>query len=177
MTLSVSMKKMLTGLALVLVVVLFPSPVRNQTRTITYKNRDYALELPSTKWRAITVSGVAHDSTEFRYSDQGLVQMRIRRELVDADVSPSDLVLRQQRSDRVFLRGYVKGKDENFEGRMSGAKYPYEYISAGKTKAGLIYYLQADSRTIYRLEFTGPPEKLWDLGNQTDFIVRSFRLR
>ena len=91
--------------------------------------------------------------------------------------SPADLVQRQQKSDRVYLRGYIKGKDESFEGRLSGAKYPYEYIRAGKPMAGLIYYLQADSRTIYRLEFTGPPKKLGDLSSQTDFIARSFRLR
>ena len=56
---------------------------------------------------------------------------------------------------------------------MNGAKYPYEYISAGKPKARLVYYLQADSRTMYRLEFTGAPKTLWDLGNQTDFIARA----
>lgn len=177
MTLSFSLKKLSTWLALVIVVGLFPSAVRNQSRTFTYKNRDFALELPSTKWRAINVSGVARDSTEFRYSDQGLVKMRIRRELVDAGVLPADLVSRQQRSDRARLPGYVKGKEEDFEGRMKGARYPYEYISAGKAKAGLIYYLQADSRTIYRLEFTGPSNTLRDLGNQTDFIVRSFRVK
>jgi len=103
--------------------------------------------------------------------------MRIRRELVDAGVLPSDLVERQQRSDGVLLRGYVKGTDENFEGGMNAARYRYEYVSEGKPKGGLIYYLQIDSRTVYRLEFTGPPKELWDLGDQTDFIVRSFRLK
>ena len=174
---SSKIKHLTTCLSLVLVVLLFPSAVRNQSRSFTYKNRDYALDLPSAKWRAITVSGVAHDSTEFRYGDQGLLQMRIRRELVDAGVLPSDLVLRQQSSDRVFLRGYVKGIDESFQGRLSGIKYPYEYISAGKPLAGLIYYLQADNRTIYKVEFTGPPKNLWDLGHQADFIARSFRVK
>lgn len=177
MTLLFNVKKLATWLALVIAVGLFPSAVRNQTRTFSYKNRHYALELPSTKWRAINVSGVARDSTEFRYSDQGVVKMRIRRELVAAGVLPADLVSRQQRSDRARLPGYVKGKGEDFEGRMRGAKYPYEYIREGKPTAGLIYYLQADSRTIYRLEFIGPSNILRDLGNQTDFIVRSFRVK
>ena len=174
---TIKIKHLTTCLTLVLVVLLLPSAVRNQTLTFTHRNRDYAVDLPSAKWRAITVSGVAHDSTEFKYSEQGLVQMRIRRELVDAGVLPSDLVLRQQSSDRVHLRGYVKEKAENFEGQLNGAKYPYEYISAGKPKARLIYYLQADYRTIYRVEFTGAPKELRDLGNQTDFIARSFRLK
>jgi len=177
MTIHFNIKKLSTWLTLVLVVLLFPSTVRNQTRTFTHKDGGYALELPSESWRAITVSGVAHDSTEFRYGDQGSVRMRIRRELVETGVVPSDLVLRQQRSDRVALLGYMKGSNETFEGRLNGAKYPYEYVSAGKVKARLIYYLQADSRIIYRLEFVGPPKKLWELRDQTDFIARSFRVK
>jgi hypothetical protein len=177
MTIHFNIKKLSTWLTLVLVVLLFPSTVRNQTRTFTHKDGGYALELPSANWRAITVSGVAHDSTEFRYGDQGSVRMRIRRDLVETGVVPSDLVLRQQRSDRVALLGYMKGSNETFEGGLNGAKYPYEYVSAGKVKAGLIYYLQADSRIIYRLEFVGPPKELWDLRDQTDFIARSFRVK
>ena len=96
---------------------------------------------------------------------------------MDAGASPADLVQRQQRLDRVFLQGYVKGKDETFAGRLSGAKYPYEYIRTGKPMAGLIYYLEADNRIIYRLEFTGAPDKLRNLSDQTEFIARSFRLR
>ncbi|HKO59781.1 MAG TPA: hypothetical protein VJV03_01360 [Pyrinomonadaceae bacterium] len=170
-------KHLITFLTLVLVVLLFPSAMRAQTRTFTSQNRDYALAFPSTNWRAITVSGVAHDSTEFMYGDQGLVQMRIRRELVDVGVLPSDLVLRQQRSDRVLLRGYVKGAEESFDGRLSGVKYRYEYVNAGRPLAGLIYYLQADDRTIYRIEFSGSLNDLRELGHETDSIARSFRLK
>lgn len=172
-----SMKKLATGLTLVLVLLLFPYAVRSQTGNLTYRDSNYVLGLPSAKWRAISVSGVAQDSTEFRYGDQGLVQMRIRRQIVDAGVSPTDLLLRQQSSDRVFLRGYVKGQQEIFQGRLSGVKYPYEYVSGGQPVAGLIYYLQADNRTIYRIEFIGPPEELLSMGDQTDYIARSFRLK
>src|SRR6185295_17632792 len=103
-----------TSLTLVLIVLLFPFVVRSQTRPLTYKDQDYALDLPSAQWRAIPVSGVVQDRTEFRYGDESSVRMRIRRGLVDAGVLPSDLVLRQQRSDRGILRGYVKGIDESF---------------------------------------------------------------
>ena len=172
-----TMKHLTTGLTLVLVLLLLPSVVRNQTPPLTYKNRDYALDLPSAKWRAIPVSGIAHDRTEFRYGERSPVHLRIRRELVDANVSPADLIQRQQRLDRVFLRGYVKGKDEIFVGRLSGAKYPYEYVRTGKPMLSLIYYLEADNRIIYRLEFTGTPDKLRNISDQTEFIARSFRLR
>ena len=164
-------------LTLVLFVVLFPSAVRDQTLHSTHQNQDYALDLPSAGWRAITVAGVVKDSTEFRYGGQSSVRMRVRRELVDAGVLPSDLVRRQQSSDRVNLRGYVKGKSENFEGQLNGVKYPYGFISAGKSKARLTYYLQADPRTVYRLEFSGPPKELLGIEDQIDLIARSFRVR
>ena len=174
---TIKIRHLATSLTLILVVLLFPSAVRNQTRPLTFKNQDFALDLPSAKWRAITVSGIAHDRTEFRYGERSPIHLRIRRELVDANVSPADLAQRQQKLDRVFLRGYVKGKDEFFAGRLSGAKYPYEYIRTGKPMVGLIYYLEADNRIIYRLEFTGSPDKLRNLSDQTEFIARSFRLR
>lgn len=174
---TITIRHLTALLTAVLVVLLLPSAVRSQTWTFTSNNRDYALDLPSAKWRAISVIGVAHDSTEFRYSEQGDVQMRIRREIVNAGVSLSDVIRRQQNSDRIFLRGYVKGQDESFQGRLSGIKYPYEYISAGRPLAGLTYYLQADNRTIYRVEFIGPPQELLGLVHQTDFIARSFRLK
>ena len=146
--------------AMILVAALFPLVVNGQSRSYRHEAVDYVLHLPSAEWRTVRVPGVAHTSTEFRYGDQTQVHLRIRRELVDAGVTPQDLVQRQQSLDRVFLRGYVKGTSESFEGRLSGAKYPYEYISAGKPIAGLIYYLQANNRIIYRVEFTGPPHNV-----------------
>ena len=162
---------------MMLIVVLFPIAVRAETWPYTDETLDYVLELPSAKWRAIEVPSVAHKSTAFIYGEQSPIHLRIRRELVGANVSPADLVLRRQRLDRVSLRGYVKGKDESFAGRLNGAKYPYEYIKTGKPMAGVIYYLEVDNRTIYRLEFTGPSAKLRNLSNQTEFIARSFSLR
>jgi hypothetical protein len=177
MTLSIEFRSLTTCLILILVVVLFPSAVKNQTRPYTDQDLDYVLELPSPKWRAVTVSGIARTSTEFRYEDESFVQLRIRRELVDAGVFPADLVQRQQRFDRFFLVGYVKGKVESFEGRLNGIRYPHEYVTAGKPMAGLIYYLQANNRIIYRVEFTGPPAELWGLADQTELIAQSFRLK
>ena len=177
MTLPIIFRRLTTWVILILVVVLFPSAVKNQTLSYTDDNADYVLELPSPRWRTITVAGIARTSTEFRYGDEGLVQLRIRKELVDAGVSPVDMVQRQQQFDRVFLTGYVKGKVENFEGRLNGARYPYEYVTAGKPMAGLIYYLQANNRIAYRIEFTGPADELRILTNQTEFIAQSFRLK
>lgn len=176
MTLSLAMKQVGATLTLVLFVLFFPSAVRSQTRTFTNESRGYSLELPSSEWSVIPVTGVAHDSTELRYNGEAPVRMRIRRDLVDAGVTPADLVWRRQRSDRGSLNGYVKGKEENFEGHLNGAKFFFEYVRGGQPKARLIYYLHADSHTIYRLEFTGPPIVLSALEDETDSIARSFQL-
>ncbi|HSE22454.1 MAG TPA: hypothetical protein VLB68_12390 [Pyrinomonadaceae bacterium] len=177
MTLSIRFRSMTAWVILILIVVLFPSAVKSQTLPYIDNDADYILELPSPKWRTVTLSGIARTSTEFRYGDEGLVQLRIRKELVDAGVSPVDMVQRQQRFDRGFLVGYVKGKVESFEGQLNGTRYPYEYVSAGKPMAGLSYYLQANNRVVYRIEFTGPADELRILTDQTEFIAQSFRLR
>ncbi len=161
----------------ILILVSFPSAASAQTRTYRSKSADYILELPSPNWRAVKLSGIAHSRTEFIYGVQNSVHLRIRKELVDPGVSPADLVRRQQKWDSVYLRGYVIGQDESFDGRLSGAKYSYEYVTGGQPMAGMIYYLQANSRIIYRVEFTGSRDNLWELGQQTDFIARSFRLK
>lgn len=169
--------RLLTIPLILIFLALLPSAAQGQQRSYTNQNLDYVLDLPSAKWTVVKVPGVAHASTEFRYGEKSPVQLRIRREFVDAGVSPADLVQRKQRFDRVSLSGYVKSKVERFEGRLSGAKYAYEYVTAGKPTAVLIYYLQANNRFIYRVEFVGPPNKLHALTEQIDFIARSLRMK
>jgi hypothetical protein len=75
------------------------------------------------------------------------------------------------------MTGYVDGKEEKFDGRLSGVVLSYEYTNAGKAMAGRTYYLRADNRTIYTLRFSGLRDKLRVIRNQTDQIARSFRLK
>lgn len=169
--------KLLTIVAIAIFAVLFPFDVKSQTRRHTNQNLNYVLVLPSAQWRAIDVPGIANDSTEFRYDNNGVVRLRIRRELVDANVTVADLIQRQQTLDRSALRGYVKEKVEPVAGRLSGARYAYEYVTDGKPTARTIYYLEAHNRIVYRLEFAGSPELLRSISEQTDFIARTFRLK
>ena len=155
----------------------FSSNFKSQTRSYTAENLDYVLVLPTAQWRAINVPGVTNDSTEFRYDSDGAVHLRIRRELVDADVTVADLIQRQQGLHRSSLPGYVKEKVEPFAGRLGGARYAYEYVTEGKPTARVSYYLEANNRLIYRLEFAGSPDLLRTLSEQTDLIARSFRLK
>jgi hypothetical protein len=169
--------RILTISTIVIFAGLFSSNFKSQTRSYTAESVDYVLVLPTAQWRAINVPGVANDSTEFRYDSDGAVHLRIRRELVDADVTVPGLIQRRQRLHRSSLPGYVKEKVEPFAGRLSGARYAYEYVTEGKPTARVIYYLEANNRLIYRLEFAGSPDLLRTLSEQTDLIVRSFRLK
>jgi hypothetical protein len=76
-----------------------------------------------------------------------------------------------------FLPGFVQGKEEPFNGRLDGITVSYEFVRTGKPMLGRTYYLQADSRTIYALRFTGLRDKLSRIRNQTDVIARTFKLK
>ena len=169
MTYSLSLRLLTISLILIFPALL-PSAAEGQQRSYTNRNLDYVLDLPSAEWGVLKVPVVAHASTEFKYQ-KSPVHLRIRREFVDEGVSTADLVQRKQRFDRVSLRGYVKSKIERFEGRLSGTKYAYEYVTPGQPTAVLIYYLHANNRFIYRVEFVGPSNELQALAEQTDFIA------
>src|ERR1041384_1665727 len=87
--------RILTISMIVIFAGLFSSNFKSQTRSNTAENLDYVLVLPTAQWRAINVPGVVNDSTEFRYDSNGAIHLRIRRELVDADVTVADLIQRQ----------------------------------------------------------------------------------
>ena len=173
-----SRRNLITGLVLILSALLSPFTVAGQTQRHTVATNQYLLDLPSAQWRAITISGADYPR-DFRFSDDnGVVSLRIRREIVKNEgVSTTDVAERQRRLDRSARLGYVTATVESFKGALSGTKYSYEYVSAGKPMATVIYYLRATKRAIYRIEFTGSPKMLLDLAGQTESIASSFRLK
>ena len=138
---------------------------------------EYTIELPSSLWRSISEPDSLRDRAEFVYGDRMDGFLQIRKEIVDAGTSPSDVALRDQDQKLRYIPGFVQGKQEPFSGRLNGVTASYEFTRAGKPMIGRIYYLQADNRTIYALRFTGLREKLTRIRNQTDSIARSFKLK
>jgi hypothetical protein len=136
---------------------------------------DYTIELPSTVWRAISEPDAAHEHAEFVNGERNEGYLQIRKEVVDAGTTPSDLARRDMEQKLRFLPGFIEGKEEKFSGRLSGVTISYEFIKTAKPMIGRIYYLLADNRTIYALRFTGLRDKLTRIRNQTDFIARSFK--
>ncbi|MDQ3753631.1 MAG: hypothetical protein M3371_02745 [Acidobacteriota bacterium] len=143
----------------------------------TNKQLEYALELPNPTWRVVTRPDSAHQHTEFVYGDRSDGLLRIRKEVVDAGVTPSELARRDHDLKLRFKPGYIEGKEENFLGRLKGIISAYEYTGGGKPMVARIYYLQADNRTIYVLHFEGARDKLLRIRNQTDAMARSFHLK
>ncbi|MCA1635162.1 MAG: hypothetical protein LC802_16080 [Acidobacteria bacterium] len=145
--------------------------------TYTSGNDDYMLELPSQTWKVTPRSENAHQLMEFIYGERSDGFLRLRKEVVEASASLSEVARREQDLKLRYLPGFVGGKEERFAGRLNGITASYEYTNAGKPMAGRIYYLQADNRTVYTLHFTARAEKLMRIRTQTDAIARSFRLK
>jgi hypothetical protein len=138
---------------------------------------DYSLELPSATWHVIVEPNPAHEHAEFVYGDRLEGYLQIRKEVVDAGTTPSELARRDQDQKLRFVPGFVEGKEETFSGRLNGVTISYEFVKTGKPMMGRIYYLQADNRTIFALRFTGLRDRLARIRNQTDLIARSFKLK
>src|SRR5919199_827540 len=75
---------------------------------------EYALELPSERWRVIQEPDSLHEHAEFIYGDRTDGYLRIRKEVVEAGTTASDLSKRDQDQKLHFQTGYIGGKEEKF---------------------------------------------------------------
>jgi hypothetical protein len=170
------MRSLITFLACVILVGLAVS-AGAQSQVYTTDKLEYSIELPAPTWKTITEPDAVHEHTEFVNGDRLEGYLQIRKEVIDANTTVSDLAHRDQDQKLRFLPGFVEGKEEKFTGRLSGVTVSYEFVKTGKPMLGRIYYLQVDNRTVYALRFSGLRDKLARIRNQTDLIARSFRLK
>ena len=160
-------------IALVLIGLMVPAALAQQL--YTHEKVEYTFEIPSATWKTI-VEPDAAQHPEFVYGDRLDGFLTIRKEIIEAGTSPSELAERDQVKLR-FLPGFVEGKEEAFDGRLDGVTVSYEFVRTGKPMLGRTYYLQVDPRTIYALRFTGLRDKLSRIRNQTDLIARTFKIK
>lgn len=163
--------------AFTLILIGLMTPVALAQQLYTHDKVDYTFELPSAMWKAIMEPDAAHEHPEFVYGDRLDGFLTIRKEVVDAGTSASEVARRDADLKLRFLPGFVQGKEEPFKGRLEGVTMSYEYVRTGKPMLGRTYYLQADNRTIYALRFTGLRDKLSRIRNQTDLIARTFKTK
>ena len=164
-------------LVFTLVLVGLMAPVALAQKLYTHEKVDYTFELPSATWKAILEPDAAHEHPEFVFGDRLDGFLQIRKEVVEAGTTPSEVARRDQDLKLRFLPGFIEGKEEKFNGRLDGVAISYEFVRTGKPMLGRTYYLQVDNRTIYALRFTGLREKLSRIRNQTDLIARTFKMK
>lgn len=171
------MRRILISLLLTIPVSL---TVAGQSRSFTRDGLEYALDLPSPSWRAVSRVDV-HEHLEFVYDyDYSSGYLRLRKRFVAPGTSSSDLYQHDEQWELKSLPGYVvcsDGRGTEFDGHLSGTVFSYEYINRGRNMDGRIYYLQVDNRTFYELHLTVANDKLQTLRSQMDSIVKSFRLK
>lgn len=146
-------------------------------QVFTHDKVEYTFELPSPTWKIILEPDSAHEHPELVYGDRLDGYLTVRKEVVDAGTTPSQLAQRDLDQKLRFLPGFLEGKQETFNGRLDGVTVSYEFTRTGKVMLGRTYYLQGDNRTIYALRFTGLKDKLSRIRNQTDLIARTFKLK
>lgn len=151
-----------------------------QPQTFTRDGLDYALDLPSPLWRAVSRVDV-HEHFEFiNGDDYSNGYLRLRKKFVAAGTVPEDIFREDEKWELQRLPGYVvcsNGKGADLNGHLRGTVFSYEYVNRGRNMDGRIYYLQLDNRTFYALHFTVASDKLRSLRDQMDSIARSFRLK
>ena len=164
-------------LVLALLLIGLTAPLSLAQQLYSHDKVDYTFEITSATWKSILEPDAAHEHPEFVYGDRLDGFLTIRKEIVDAGTTASELARRDQDLKLRFLPGFVEGKEEKFNGRLDGVTISYEFVRTGKPMLGRTYYLQADPRTIYALRFTGLRDKLMRIRNQTDLIARTFKMK
>ena len=148
-----------------------------QEQPYTSETDEYAIELPSEVWKAVSRPEGERRHLEFVNGVRPDGYLLVRRDVFEGGTKLQEFARAEADTKLRYKPGFVIGKDERFTGRLSGVVLNYEYTHGGKPMAGRVYYLQADGRTVYVLHFTGLRDKLQRIQNQTDAIARSFRLK
>lgn len=171
---------MRTVLIMIFSITLLSLSASAQTQHFTRDGLDYALDLPSPAWRAVSRIDV-HNHVEFiKGEDQNHGYLRLRKKYAGTGATPADLFGLDEKWELRSLPGYVactEHQGERIDGQLKGIVFAYEYTSGGKPMSGRIYYLWLDSRIFYVLKFTVARDQLSSLRPEMDSIVRSFRLK
>lgn len=144
-----------------------------QATPFTDVNVDYTFQIPDSKWKMVK-SGAA-GNVEFVYADRNDGHLEVRK-LNSPRATPMADVIQEQEDKLQFQPGYVAGKQENFNGKLSGAIFNYEFVRSGRAMSGRMYILRSGD-TVYLLRFTGFQDSLRSIRAQTDVIGRTFEVK
>ena len=147
-----------------------------QNETFSDPNVEYTFMLPEPKWKMTVKPSATSPNVEYVYGDRFDGHFEVRKLAIAKDAIMTDVV--QDEEQKVQFRpGFVAGKEENFQGKLKGAVYNFEYVAAGRAMSGRFYFLKANDTTVYILRFSGQKDALRALRNQTDSIARTFGVK
>ena len=144
--------------------------------TFTDSNVNYTFDLPSASWKMTVKPSPISPNVEYVYNDKSDGHLEIRKITIKKGEMLSDTIESEEQRLQ-FQPGYVRGKEEVFEGKLKGKIFNYEFIRSGRNMSGRIYLLKADDTTVYALRFTGERDKLRTIRNETDSIARTFAIK
>lgn len=137
-------------------------------------NVDYTFQLPDAKWKMVK-SGASGGNVEFVYVDRNDGHLEVRK-VATPRTTPMADVIKEQEDKLQFMPGFVAGKQENFNGKLSGAIFNFEFVRSGRAMSGRMYFLR-DGDTVYLLRFTGFQDSLRAIRAHTDVIARTFDIK
>lgn len=146
-----------------------------QTTTFQNENVEYTFDLPNDKWIMVVKPSKLSPNVEYAFGDRSDGHLEIRKINAKSGETISD-VLRGEEQKLQFLSGFVVGKEENFQGKLSGRVLNYEFIKSGRNWSGRMIFLKVSDDTYYALRFTGMKNSLLQIRNNTNFIGRTFEL-
>lgn len=140
-------------------------------------NVDFSFTFPDAKWRRTGDKPTSPASkVEFIYGDRMDGLLEVRRITVAPGKMLAEVIEDEEQRER-FKRGFVAGREENFNGRLRGTVVNYEYVASSRTFAGRAYFLQVNPSTVYILRFVGERDSLRSIRNQLDSIARTFSVK
>jgi hypothetical protein len=178
-------KRIVTGLyrfcsLLFLSASLFAASAFAQTEVFEDPDGKYVLNLPSGWLGVVNTDGLGRNEVNIVYKVRENGALKIRVAEVAPGAEPMDYAAQDERERVRFAPSYDKLSLEKFllGGARTGALLSYDYKNAaGQLFTGRVYYLRADEKTIYVLQFTGRRNILGTLRSHTDLIARSLKLK
>ncbi len=146
-----------------------------QTTTFQNENVEYTFDLPNDKWIMVVKPSKISPNVEYAYVDRKDGHLEIRKINAKPGETLSDII-RGEEQKLQFLSGFVVGKEETFQGRLSGKVLNYEFVKSGRNWSGRMIFLQTGDDTYYVLRFTGIKDRLLSIRNNINFIGRTFEL-
>jgi hypothetical protein len=140
----------------------------------------FTLNLPAGWLGVVSTDGLGRNEVNIVYKVRENGSLKIRVAEVAPDTEPMDYATKDEQDRVRFAPSYDKISLEKFllGGPRVGALLSYDYKNAaGQPFTGRVYYVRANEKTIYVLQFTGRRNILGILRNQTDLIARSLKFK